>query len=970
MAKPSRHFFQGEHFRNYAWPALLLGLLVTTLQVLYLLRLQQLIAERQQAKIDLTNANEYAENIINSMGDILLVVSSDGRLKKVNAATCRLLGFEEEELIGTDIGLFFVEERLAEKRAAKRRKQHGHSPERRSGDRRTVERRNTDEAAYGEFLDSIRPMAMILEAKRNVEATFNTKSGVEIPTLISGSVLRDLRGNPHGVVCLAKDMTEHRRMMKILLETLEIAQSASQAKSEFLSNMSHEIRTPMNAILGMTYLAIQSNPPEALLGYLRKMETASHALMGIINDILDLSKIEAGKLKLDPIEFNPHDLFDRLGDLFAQQASEKNIELVFSMPTDFYANLVGDCLRLEQVLINLIRNAIKFTDKGSVVVKGYLVKESVDQVEVGFSVHDTGIGIDPGKLSCLFDPFVQADGSTTRKYGGTGLGLTISKRLVGMMGGEIGVESTLGHGSTFSFTTELECRSKAKLAWPLLPEAWTGLRALVVDDHAIARQTVQGFLTMFTIETVSVDCGEAAIAAWRAAHVEGQPFGLVVVDGQMPGLDGIATSLRIREQCVTTHPPFDPPRIIMLTFFAKKEVRRQAEAAGIDRFLEKPVGRLQLFNTIMEVFGGRVLAEEKTSKVLLKETELLEKIGNAHILLVEDNSINQEVACALMERVGLIVTVASNGKEAVEKVAQHSFDAVLMDIQMPEMDGYEATRSIRHDPRFKALPIIAMTAHAMVEEQQKCFDCGMNAHLAKPIRPERLYSLLAQWIGTIHVPPPPEPEEEDLLLPEIPGIDQQEGLQRVAGDKTLYRQLLIRFRSDQANVGEKIGDALQKGDTKTAERLAHTIKGVAGNIGAESLASCAEALETALKRGDEGQWHALRERFVAVLSQTFEALAGLEKGEGDIHPTAPPSSGPVAVDIDRIIPHLIELAQHLGAFSLETGSLMETLHSQLQETPAAEALQAVEKFMENYDFEGARRQLDELAKLLNVTLES
>jgi signal transduction histidine kinase/DNA-binding response OmpR family regulator/HPt (histidine-containing phosphotransfer) domain-containing protein len=589
-------------------------------------------------------------------------------------------------------------------------------------------------------------------------------------------------------------------MMKDLDEARSEAEDATKAKSEFLANMSHEIRTPMNAIMGMAHLAMKTDLTAKQHDYLKKVDISAKSLLGIINDILDFSKIEAGKMDMESVDFQLEDTLDNISTLVGIKTQEKGLELLFKTDPAVPRALVGDPLRLGQILINLSNNSVKFTDTGEIVVATELVKKDNTQVTLKFSVHDTGIGMTAEQAAKLFQPFAQADSSTTRKYGGTGLGLTISKRLAEMMGGKIWVESQAGQGSTFSFTANFGLgKEKAKKRFKPASEL-RGMKVLVVDDNATSRIILQEMLESFSFEVSLAASGKEGITELEAAGKD-KPFELVIMDWKMPGMDGIEASKRIKD-----HKGLSKiPSIILVTAYGREEIMQQVEQMGLDGFLIKPISPSMLFDAIMQAFGEALPETSRVVQSHEQEAEALKHIQGAQILLVEDNEINQQVAREILEGAGLIVSLATNGQEAVNAVKESNYDAVLMDVQMPVMDGYTATRKIREwesvsanadsdvwetevrgqkseDRSQKAeegglttekreqgtigrnqktkkienkteykhqtlsLPIIAMTAHAMAGDEDKSLQAGMNGHVTKPIDPDQLFATLQKWI--------------------------------------------------------------------------------------------------------------------------------------------------------------------------------------------------------------------------------
>ncbi len=670
-----------------------------------------------------------------------------------------------------------------------------------------------------------------------------------------GNVERDANGKPRFMYGVSQDVTELKLAEREILRAKEIAEEATKAKSDFLANMSHEIRTPMNAIIGLSHLALKTplNPKQR--DYVSKVHNAGTSLLGVINDILDFSKIEAGKLDMETTAFHLDEVISSVTTLTAQKAHDKGLEFLAHVSPAIPEFLLGDPLRLGQILTNFVNNAVKFTERGEIRLSIELLERMGEKVQLKFSVRDTGMGMTKEQAAKLFQPFVQADTSTTRKHGGTGLGLTICRRLVELMGGRVWLESEPGVGSTFFFTVWLGVGT-AKGSGKLVPERLAQLRVLIVDDNAAAREILAEPLSTIASHVVTVASGPEAIAALKAQKPS-EAFDIVFMDWRMPGMDGLQASRLIKSDETTLA---KQPAIVLVTAFGREEVREEAERLELDGFLVKPVTKSMVVDTLVDVFG---VPEEAGATSGATKDEASSQLEGARILLTEDNEINQQIAVELLEGVGANLQIANNGREAVEKLFNGPqpppFDVVLMDLQMPEMDGYQATRKIRSDARFATLPIIAMTAHATMEERQRCLAAGMNDHLSKPIDPALLFETVGRFYhppATVDVGPgrvplevkpaesPRQPQTDDL--PAIAGLDTQDGLSRVAGNRKLYLKLLRQFADQQDTAPAQIEAALAARDHALAERLAHTVKGVAGSLGLPGVQQTAAKLEKAM----------------------------------------------------------------------------------------------------------------------------
>ena len=627
-----------------------------------------------------------------------------------------------------------------------------------------------------------------------------------------------------------------------LEEAKEAADAASRAKADFLANMSHDIRTPMNAIIGMAHLAVRSGLPPRQHDYMLKIQQAGLHLLQLINDVLDTSKIEAGKLTLEHSEFALDEVMDNVANLIGEKAAEKGLELVFDVARDIPERLIGDPLRLGQVLLNYASNAVKFTDRGEIDVIVRLREHSASGVLLEFQVRDTGVGLSEEKQARLFRSFEQADVSTTRRYGGSGLGLAIAKRLAEMMGGEVGVRSLPGQGSTFWFTARLGQAQSPQPARPPLPMV-AGRRALVVDDVAQARHVLTDMLGSLAIAVTSVDSGAAALAEIEAAQREGHPYDVVFLDWMMPGMDGLETARRIQQ--LTEAWPEPKPHLVMVTAYGREDVIGGAVAGGIETLITKPVSASSLLDTVRRLFANAPApplpapAEEANAPV--------SALAGARILLAEDNRLNQEVALAVLAEAGMQIDVVADGAAAVASVREHEYDAVLLDMQMPVMDGLDAARAIRALPGRERLPLIAMTANAMLEDRERCLAAGMNDHIAKPFDPERLWQTLQHWIAPrTPAPAPAAPVAAAAPVPrDIAGLDVNGSLQRLGGRETLYLTVLKMFVG-HAGAADEIRRALRSGQQQQAQEVAHALRGAAANVGAQAVAESAAGIEGAL----------------------------------------------------------------------------------------------------------------------------
>ena len=738
------------------------------------------------------------------------------------------------------------------------------------------------------------------------------------------------------------------------------AEAASEAKSRFLANMSHEIRTPMNAIIGMAYLALKTDLTPKQQDYLQKIHRSGTALLRILNDILDFSKIEANNMALEHIDFQLDDVMRNVVAVTSAKATDKGLVFLYHLSPGIPSTLTGDPLRLEQVITNLVNNALKFTSHGEVSVQVEQLQHTGNKVQLKFTVRDTGIGMDQEVVDNLFQPFTQADSSTTRKYGGTGLGLSIAKRLVEMMDGSIWAASKPGSGSEFCFTAWFDVAEAPLQQHRVIPGTMNNMRLLVVDDNPAARDILSEYLLSMGFRVDTADSGENCLTAVR--HASEDPYKVIFMDWQMPGMNGLEATRRIQAALGADQ----SPAIVMVTAFDREEIRYQLDQLQLAGLLIKPVSHSLLFDTMVTLF-----APEKETIRIETNQDTTYGLRGMNVLLAEDNAINQQIAVELLESQGVRVDVTENGREAVDKflsVQQDYYDVVLLDLQMPVMGGLEAAQEIR---KISAdIPLLALTARAMTEERDLCLEAGMNGHLAKPIDPALLFAALSQWrkldaaTADIRLAQAGLPSQQSSQLAESThtGIDIASGLLRVSRNEQLYLRLLTQFADDYHDAAERLTTAWQNGDWETASRQAHTIKGVAGNLGATTVHESAATLEAVFSSDGvttADEITGLVAQFAAAMDQAIATITAYRQEKA----AAPVTTAAVA-DTSSPAP---QSREQLRVLLLDADSeaieYFANVQSSFMATYDNKQVRKLEKALQDFDFDAALEILNNLQPL-------
>ncbi len=761
------------------------------------------ITDKKQAENELKKSKAFIESVLNNLNTSVYSKDVNGNYTYVNLEWQKLTGKEKSNVIGTTLPLAF--------------------------DNATVDPYHDD--FYYMEKNTITVFEEIVKWENGDKKAFIT---TKVPLYEDKKVV--------GLCSVSTEITQRKLMEDELFAAKERAEDASRAKEEFLANMSHEIRTPLNAILGMAYLVSKTDLSDLQKDYLSKIETSSHHLLGIINDILDFSKVESGKLVIENIEFHLESVLSNVSAQISEKAAKKNLEIIFDVDKNVPSTLVGDPLRIGQILINFINNAVKFTDKGEISLIVKIQEDFPQNLLLYFAVKDTGIGLSEKQMENLFESFSQADSSITRKYGGTGLGLAISKRLAHLMDGEIGVESVYGQGSTFWFTALLR-KSTALEELAYQSKDFIGKRVLVVDDNENIRLITRQYLNAMGFKVDLASSGPTAVTMVIDAISSGIPYEIVFMDWQMADMDGITAGRQIKEQAKDKS-----PHLIMITAYGMEDLLEEAKHAGFEAILIKPIQASVLFDAVIKVLSNT--PENSNSKIQFngKEDYIDKEALNVRILVVEDNDLNQLVAKEIIEGFGYKVDIADNGNIAINKLADNDYDIVMMDMHMPVMDGITATRAIRKNSRLDSLPIIAMTANAMEADRKKCLAAGMNDYITKPLDVAQLFELLNKWLYNKAPSTPPKALSSSSLrmeniLANIGQLDYALALNRMGGNQSLYYNLVKGFCEEQADFIPKLTEAIENADYPSIRILSHTIKGLLGSIGATTLQDISSEIE-------------------------------------------------------------------------------------------------------------------------------
>jgi len=787
-----------------------------------------------------------------------------------------------------------------------------------------------------------------------------TKEGNQYWERASISSIMDVTGTITNFIAIKEDITEQKKMEEQLLQAKVEAELSNKAKGNFLANMSHEIRTPMNAVIGLTHLALQSNLLPKQQDYLEKIAISAQSLLGIIDDILDYSKFAAGKLTMENIQFNLWKVIEDVNTMLNCKAEEKGLEIVLHVAKDVPMRLRGDPHRLKQILLNLLSNAVKFTHEGEVTLAVKLMTQEEQRVQLEFIVRDSGIGMSDEEKSRLFNVFTQADGSTTRKYGGTGLGLVISKQLVEMMGGAMHVKSSPNQGSEFVFTAEFDSYEEDELV-ASSQYSLQNLKVLVIDDNESSCLAFKEILEKLMAVVSLAPSGEEGIGQ-LLEHQNREPFDLILLDWMMPDMDGIETARRIRNYSECSDIP-----IIMVTSSSGDKIKQQGGKLNVTGFLMKPVTPSALFNAVVQAVGKEKCQNGNLPPDSISASVNRNDLHGARILLVEDNKINLQVAREILEKKNMIVTIARNGREAIELVREQEFDGVLMDIQMPEMDGLEATSVIRNELGFRELPIIAMTADVVVERVQVYLNAGMKDCIFKPINVTQMLMIISKWITpqlmsgdlTKQITDQDRIVTEESIDFQLMGINVESALLRLGGNQKLYHKLLLQFLESNEETMATLHMALLKDDYPGMEKELHSLKGAAGNIGADDLYATIRELEVMVSSRDVERIKTQMDCFAEALFVVMNSLRGVKCSAVTI------KNSPVREnefdDFNYCQEVLKNLQDCLANYDMEAGVFFEKLKTLSVGDIYQLQFEKIQILMDRYEYEKALEQLQAIS---------
>ncbi len=892
--------------------------------------------------------------IVDSAVTPIVCYSLDGRIQFLNAIGAKNFGGVPDDFVGKPLSDFFG----GQAELYMKRLQLAIESE------RPFDYEDQIELAEGKrwFLSKLQPV-------RNFDGKIDTVQVISIDTTARKQAEMELQRNRRNLQHQIQLRTaEFEKASEELIAAKNATEAAARGKSDFLAAMSHEIRTPMNAIIGISDLITFTELSRKQKEYINVIRSSARSLLQLINDILDFSKIDSGTIEFDIIPATLRDILEEIPDMFLDKIRQNGIEFVLDIAPEVPKNLYLDPLRLRQVLVNLISNAFKFTQGGEICVEVKVMSQKEDVVELLFSVRDTGIGIESSKLDNIFDAFTQADESTGRIFGGTGLGLFISRQIVNMMNGTIWVESSPGEGSSFMFSVKLKCSPEIFDRKMIPPSEIQDLNILIVEDNIASQFVIKRLMESFGFRIVVADSAESALIIYEKS-IGRDPIDLVLMDINLPGIDGITAAKKIKENLRVKPPPI----IIISSSYSEEDLKRLKEA-GIESFLVKPLKQSLVFDTVMELYGFKPVFFEKATKGIVN----LKEFSDVSVLLVEDNEINQMVATEMLMMANITVAKAGTGIEAIEMVRDGSFDAVLMDVQMPEMDGLEATRIIRQKYDKDLLPIIAMTANAMKGDRERCLAAGMNDYVPKPIDSKELFSALRRNISWMQSVTMTFVEEQDSLAEEMcqlpasmPGIDVKAGIGRLGGNAMLYVKILNEFRSGYIDIVDVLRDALAENDIEHALRLSHTIKGLAGNCSAIDLHSSVQDLESGIKDGKVEEYEHLLSKFEADVKQVMASISALndevEKHRllsGNHNEAVPDSNEGADSEITTM---LNDLSVYLTKRkNIDAEACMESVSEKLSNTKFSKGAADLQNMIDKMDYNNALEYLKKFADELGT----